>query len=148
MMLLEKKSCSRIEVLASDISSEVLESAKKAAYGSYSMRNVPEPYLRKYFRNNGWSHELDASVKNLVKFMNLNLIDPGRMRAVQGMDIIFCRNVLIYFDDKAKQRAVSLLYDSLRPGGFLFIGSSESLHNVTRAFKPAIFNKVVAYQRM
>jgi chemotaxis protein methyltransferase CheR len=64
------------------------------------------------------------------------------------MDVVFCRNVLIYFDDKAKQKAVSLLYDSLRPGGFLFIGSSESLHSVTRAFKPIVFNKVVAYQRV
>jgi chemotaxis protein methyltransferase CheR len=79
--------------------------------------------------------------------MNINLIDAAKMRTVQGMDIAFCRNVLIYFDDKAKQKAVSLLYDSLRPGGFLFIGSSESLHNITRAFKPVMFNKVVAYQR-
>ncbi len=148
MMLLEKKGCTRIDIVGSDISNEVLESAKKAVYGSYSMRNVTEPFLKKYFRSNGWTHELDASVKSLVRFMNINLMDPGKMRTLQAMDVIFCRNVLIYFDDKAKQRAVSLLYDSLRPGGFLFIGSSESLHNVTRAFKPVIFNKVVAYQRV
>ncbi len=148
MMLMEKKSCSRIEVVASDISNEVLESARKAVYGSYSMRNVPEPYLKKYFRSNGWTHELDGSVKSAVKFMSINLIDAGKMRTVLGMDVIFCRNVLIYFDDKAKQKAVSLLYDSLRPGGFLFIGSSESLHSVTRAFKPVVYNKVVAYQRV
>ncbi len=148
MMLLEKRCCSRIEVIGSDISNEVLESAKKAVYGSYSMRNVAEPYLSKYFRSNGWTHELDTSVKSMVRFMAINLIDAGKMRAVQGMDVIFCRNVLIYFDDKSKQKAVSLLYDSLRPGGFLFIGSAESLHNITRAFKPVMFNKVVAYQRV
>ncbi len=148
MMLTEKRICSRVEVIASDISNEVLESARKAVYGSYSMRNVPQPFLKKYFRSNGWTHELDATVKNAVKFMNINLIDPDRMRTVQAMDVIFCRNVLIYFDDKAKQKAVSLLYDSLRPGGFLFIGSSESLHSVTRAFRPVVYNKVVAYQRV
>ena len=148
MMLLEKRICSRIDVVASDISNEVLESAKKAVYGSYSMRNVPEPYLKKYFRSNGWTHELDGAVKNLVRYMNINLIDPGKMHTVQGIDVIFCRNVLIYFDDKAKQKAVSLLYDSLRPGGFLLVGSSESLHSVTRAFKPIVFNKVVVYQRV
>jgi chemotaxis protein methyltransferase CheR len=147
MMLMEKRVCNRIEVIASDISNEVIESAKKAVYGSYSMRNVAEPYLKKYFRSNGWTHELDMSVKSAVRFMNINLIDPGKTRAVQGMDLIFCRNVLIYFDDKAKQKAVSLMYDALRPGGYLFVGSSESLHNVTRAFKPVVFNKVVAYQR-
>jgi len=148
MMLMEKRSCNRIEVIASDISNEVIESAKKAVYGSYSMRNVAEPYLKKYFRSNGWTHELDVSVKNAVRFANINLVDSAKTRSVQGMDVVFCRNVLIYFDDKAKQKVVSSLYDSLRPGGFLFIGSSESLHSVTRAFKPVIFNKVVAYQRV
>jgi len=148
MMLMEKRICSRIELVASDISNEVLDSAKRAVYGSYSMRNVPEPFLKKYFRSNGWTHELDTTVKSVVRFMNINLIDPSKMRAIQGMDLIFCRNVLIYFDDKAKQKVVSMLYDSLRPGGFLFIGSSESLHSVTRAFKPVVFNKVVAYQRV
>ncbi len=147
MMLAEKRICSRIEMIASDISNEVLESARKAVYGSYSVRNVPEPFLKKYFRSNGWTHELDASIRSSVRFANINLIDLGKMRTVQGMDIVFCRNVLIYFDDKAKQKAVSLLYDSLRPGGFLFVGSSESLHSVTRAFKPVVFDKVVAYQR-
>jgi chemotaxis protein methyltransferase CheR len=148
MMLMEKKICSRIEVVASDISNEVLESAKKAVYGSYSVRNIPPPFLQKYFKANGWTHELDIAVKSMVRFMNINLIDQPKMRSVQGMDIVFCRNVLIYFDDKAKQKVVSLLYDSLRPGGFLFIGSSESLHSVTRAFKPVVFDKVVAYQRV
>jgi chemotaxis protein methyltransferase CheR len=148
MMLMEKKTCGRIEVTASDISNEVLESAKKAVYGSYSMRNVPAPYLTKYFRKNGWTHELDPSVKSAVRFMHINLVDPGRARVVQEADVIFCRNVLIYFDDKAKQKAVSLLYDCLRPGGYLFIGSSESLHSVTRAFRPVVFNKVIAYQRV
>ncbi|HYA86109.1 MAG TPA: protein-glutamate O-methyltransferase CheR [Nitrospirota bacterium] len=148
IMLLEKKCCTRIDIVGSDISSEVLESAKKAVYGSYSMRNVAEPFLKKYFHTNGWTHELDASVKGLVRFMNINLIDPGNMRTLQAMDVIFCRNVLIYFDDNAKQKAVSLLYDRLRPGGFLFIGASESLHSVTRAFKPVIFNKIIAYQRV
>jgi len=148
IMILEKRCCSRIEIVASDISNEVLEAAKKAVYGSYAMRNVPEPYVKKYFRSNGWTHELDTSVKSMVRFMNINLIDTGKMRTVQGMDVILCRNVLIYFDDKAKQKAVSLLYDSLRPGGFLFVGSAESLHNVTRAFKPVMFDKVVAYQRV
>jgi chemotaxis protein methyltransferase CheR len=148
MMLMEKRICNRIEMIASDISNEVLESARKAVYGSYSMRNVPEPFLKKYFRSNGWTHELDAAVRNAVKFMNINLIDSAKMRIVQGADVIFCRNVLIYFDDRTKQKAVSLLYDSLRQGGFLFVGSSESLHSVTRAFKPVVFNKVIAYQRV
>jgi len=147
MMLMEKKSYTKLEIFGSDISGNVLEAAQKGVFGSYSMRNVVEPYLSKYFKKNGTGHEIDTYVKSMVKFMNINLIDEKKVRALQGVDVIFCRNVLIYFDDKAKQRAVSLLYDSLRPGGFLIIGSAESLHNVTRAFRPVLFNKVVAYQR-
>jgi len=148
MMLAEKTVGARVEVVGSDISDNVLASAKNAAYSSYSVRNIPGPYLKKYFRTNGqMTYELDRSVRDSVSFSNINLVDEKKVRGIRGVDVIFCRNVLIYFDDKAKQRAVSCLYDSLRPGGFLFVGMSESLHNVTRAFRPVIINKVVVYQR-
>jgi len=67
---------------------------------------------------------------------------------LRGVDVIFCRNVLIYFDEKAKQKAVSLLYDALKPNGYLFIGTSESLHSVTRAFRPVVINKIIVYQKV
>ncbi|HAM50423.1 MAG TPA: chemotaxis protein [Nitrospiraceae bacterium] len=147
MLLMEKKMVVRTEMIASDISDAALESAKRAVYSSYAVRNVPELYLRKYFKANGQAYELESSVRDSVKFMNINLTDEKKVKCLRDLDAIFCRNVLIYFDKKAKQRVLSLLYDSLRPGGFLFIGSSESLHNLTRAFKPAIINGVVVYQR-
>jgi len=143
----EKKSDLHLDIHASDISEGVLASARKGVYSSYSVRNIPEPYLKKYFRPNGQSFELDQKVKNSVRFMNLNLTDDWKMKSMYDFDIIFCRNVLIYFDDKAKQKVVSHLYNSLRPGGFLITGSTESLHNVTRAFKPVIINKVIVYRR-
>jgi len=147
MLFMERKPGIKADVTASDISNGVLESAKRAVYGSYSVRNVPEPYLRKYFRLKGHSYELEPSVRNSVRFMNINFLDEKKMRTMCNFDVIFCRNVLIYFDDKAKQKVVSFLYHSMRPGGVLFIGSSESLHNITRAFRPVIMNKVVMYQR-
>lgn len=147
MMCAEKKPDIRMDVFASDISDAVLASAIKGVYNSYSVRNVPELYLKKYFRSHDQNYELDASVKNAVKFMNINLTNEKIMKSMCDMDVIFCRNVLIYFDDKAKQKVVSLLYDSLRPGGVLFTGSTESLHNITRAFKPTITNKVIVYRR-
>jgi chemotaxis protein methyltransferase CheR len=149
LLMTEKKPAVRADIIASDISNEVLEAARKGVYGSYSVRNVPPPYLQKYFRSSGWAQELNGSVKSMVRFLNLNLIDDRKIKGtVRDIDVIFCRNVLIYFDDKAKQKAVSLLYDSLRPGGYLFVGSSESLHSVTRAFKPVTFNKVCVYQKV
>ncbi len=149
MMLMEKRlDFKQVEIYASDISEEALGSAKKAVYNSYSVRNAPESYLTKYFSNSGQVYTLSPSVRHTVKFKNINLIDEKKVRLLKGMDVIFCRNVLIYFDEKAKQKVVSHLYDSLNPGGFLFIGTSESLHNVTRAFRPAIINKVIVYQKV
>jgi chemotaxis protein methyltransferase CheR len=149
IMLAEKYiSPDRFEIHASDLSEGVLASAKRAVYNSYSIRNIPGNYLNKYFSNNGQSYALKSSVKKTVKFSNINLISDTKIKALRGMDIIFCRNVLIYFDARAKQKVVSTLYDCLNPGGYLLVGSSESLHNVTRAFRPSVNNKVIMYQKV
>ncbi len=148
MLMREKRPTVRAEILASDISNGVLASARKGVFSSYSVRNVHQYYLTKYFRKQGEDFALDRQVMDSVRFMNLNLMDEGKLPELRGLDVIFCRNVLIYFDEKAKKKAVSLLYDSLRPGGFLFIGSSESLHNVTRAFRPVTLDKVVVYEKV
>ncbi len=149
MVLLERPELAamRKEIFASDISESVLSSAKTAVYGSYAVRNIPDNYLKKYFTNTNQQYQLSAPVKSLVKLMKVNLIEDKDSKSIRGIDVVFCRNVLIYFDEKAKQKAVSLLYDALRPNGYLFIGTSESLHNVTRAFKPTVINKVIVYQK-
>jgi len=138
----------RKEILASDISESVLASAKIATYGSYAVRNVPPAYLSKYFIADGQNYRLVDSVKAHVKFMKVNLINERDVKNIRGMDVIFCRNVLIYFDEKAKQKALALMYDALRPGGSLIVGTSESLHNITRAFRPMVINRVVIYQKV
>jgi chemotaxis protein methyltransferase CheR len=136
------------EIYASDISEGVLMSAKNAIYNSYAVRNLPKQYLEKYFSPSGQFHELNETVKKTVKFIKANLIDDKHMKHFREMDVIFCRNVLIYFDNKSKQKTVSNLYNSLIKGGYLIIGSSESLHYITRAFRPSAFNKVVMYQKV
>lgn len=138
----------RKEILASDISNGVLETAMKSAYSSYSVRNVPEKHLKKYFSNTGGVYSLDSRIKAMVKFSNINLVEEKQIRTMRNLDIVFCRNVLIYFDNKNKRKAISFLYDSLKPKGYLFIGMSESLHTVTRAFRPIIINKTVVYQKV
>jgi len=150
MLLLEKPETAalRKDIYASDISESVLSSAAAAVYGSYAIRNIPDNYMKKFFTNTNQQYQLSATVKSLVRFMKVNLIEDKDSKSIRGMDVIFCRNVLIYFDEKAKQKAVSLLYDALRPNGYLFIGTSESLHNITRAFKPTVINKVIVYQKM
>lgn len=150
MQLMERPEAAgfRKEILASDISESVLASAKAAVYGSYAVRNIPPAYMSKYFTPDGQNFRLAESVKALVRFMKINLISDRDVRSIRGVDVIFCRNVLIYFDEKAKQKALALMYDALRPGGSLIVGTSESLHNITRAFRPTVINRVVIYQKV
>lgn len=148
MLLKEKKGAVRAEVIATDISRGVIESAKRGVYNNYSVRNVPEAYLKKYFAANGQNFELSPAIKSMVAFQQMNLTDEKIIRSMARKDVIFCRNVLIYFDDRAKQKVVSLLYDSLKPKGYLFTGASESLHSISRAFRPIAINKVIVYQKV
>ncbi|MBI5098487.1 MAG: protein-glutamate O-methyltransferase CheR [Nitrospirae bacterium] len=149
IMLLEKGlNPKQFEIYGSDLSEGALNTAKTAVYSSYSVRNVPAYYMNKYFSISNQSYILSASAKKTVNFMKINLIDDKNIRMLRNVDVIFCRNVLIYFDVKSKQKATSHLYDCLNPGGYLLIGSSESLHNITRAFKPNVLNKVIAYQKV
>ncbi|MDA8090862.1 MAG: hypothetical protein M0Z61_11690 [Nitrospiraceae bacterium] len=137
----------KFSILGSDISSATIESARKGIYNSYSVRNTPEQYIARYFRQCAGNYELSPAIKECVKFIHINLVSDKKINFPVGMDVIFCRNVLIYFDVKSKRKAVSNLYDSLNPGGFLIIGKSEGLHDITRAFKPVIINNTLIYQR-
>ncbi len=137
-----------IEILATDISQPILDQAQRGVYGQYAIRHIPGSLLTKYFTVDDGQYVLSPKVKRLVKFANINLNDPAQVKSIRGMDVIFCRNCLIYFDEKAKQKIVNNLYDSLQPNGFLVIGISESLHDITRAFKPVHANRSVVYQKI
>lgn len=137
----------QFQILASDLSNSVLEMARKGVYKEYAVRNIPEPYLKKYFDVSGNSYILNDKVKRMVKFMNLNLYDSTAVSTISGCDVIFCCNVLIYFDLPSKQKVIQNLYNSLNQGGYLFIGYSESLHGVTKAFKLVHLPKAMAYKK-
>ncbi len=151
MILLEKVRPiypnAQFQILGSDINNAVLETARKGIYKEYSVRNVPPNYLNKYFTKQGNTYILSDDVKKIVKFMNLNLYDSVQMRSILNCDIVFCCNVLIYFDIPSKQQVVSYLYDSLNKGGYLFIGYSESLHGISKAFKLVHLPRAMAYKK-
>lgn len=148
ILMKEKTKGIRTEIIGTDLSHRALESAQNGLYTSYSVRNVPPPYMSKYFRQRGQDYALDPFIKSTVRFKSANLMDDRRGLEFSNFDVVFCRNVLIYFDDRAKKKVSSLLYDSLKPGGYLIIGSSESLHNITRAFKPVTHNRVIVYEKV
>jgi chemotaxis protein methyltransferase CheR len=134
-------------IYGTDISAKVLESAKKAVFNPYSIRNTDEKIMKKYFTGENNLFTLKEQVKRYVKIDFMNLMEESAYRAYRQMDFIFCRNVLIYFDEKMKKKVIDSLYECLKPKGILIIGHAESLHNISRAFKPLVFPGTIAYQR-
>ncbi len=135
------------QIVGSDINQNVLEQAKQGIYKEYAIRNIPKNILNKYFKQEGGLYHLSNEVKKLVRFININLYDPNQVKLVSQCDVIFCANVLIYFDMPSKQQVVSYLYNALNKGGYLFIGYSESLHGISKSFKLVNLPKAMAYQK-
>ncbi len=133
------------EIVGTDIDRNVIKTAQNGIYREYSIRNMPKHFLRKYFEFNGGSYALRPEIKKYVSFKILNLYDERAMRMMLNYDIILCENVLIYFDVNSKIKVVSLLYNALNSGGYLFIGFAETLHGITRAFKIVNFPKTIGY---
>lgn len=139
------------EIVGTDLDTDVVQRARAGVYGNYAIRNVPPALLAKYFtrRDDGRTalYELAPQVRRLASFRQGNLADPAATRRMQDVDAVFCANVLIYFDQPAKERVVSSLYGALRDGGYLFVGVSETLYGVTQAFQPVRFAQSVAYRK-
>jgi chemotaxis protein methyltransferase CheR len=136
-----------VEIIGTDINNAVIETAKTGLYREYSIRNTQPYYLKKYFKPVGNAFEIDPVIKKVVSFKNFNLFDDISMRSMANFDIIFCANVLIYFDTKSKMKVVSNLYNSLNKGGYLFIGYAETLHTVSKAFTIVSFPKTIGYKK-
>lgn len=136
-----------IEIIGTDISYAVIETAKSGVYKEYSVRNIPPYYLKKYFKINGNTFEVNPEIKQMVTFKILNLYDDVSMKTMTNFDVIFCANVLIYFDTASKIKVVSHLYNSLNRGGYLFIGYSETLQGISKAFNLVSFPKTVGYKK-
>lgn len=151
MMLIEEGLPLRgfsIDIMGSDISDNVLRAAEAGVYDKYSLRNTPEVYIKKYFAPNGDAFAVSQRVRDYVKYRRINLINPFEMKVIRNVDIVFCRNVLIYFDDASKKKVISNIYDSMAKGAYLLVGFSESLHNITRLFRPVSIDRSVVYVKV
>lgn len=135
------------EIVGTDISNAVIDTARRASYKEYSVRNTPVYFLKKYFKTTSTSFDLDPKIKNMAYFKLLNLSDDLSMRTMINFDVIFCANVLIYFDQTSKIKVINHLYNSLYKSGYLFIGYSETLHGISKAFKIISFPKTIGYKK-
>ncbi|MCJ2163288.1 MULTISPECIES: protein-glutamate O-methyltransferase CheR [unclassified Pseudodesulfovibrio] len=136
-----------IRITANDLSDRVLESARKGIYNDYTLRTTPPDIVARYFVMDNGQNKIKQEVKRLVSFGQINLRDRVQVKRVERSQVIFCRNVIIYFDDEMKKRVINAFYDNLLPGGYLIIGHSESLHNITRAFKPIHYPGAIIYKK-
>ncbi len=136
-----------VMIEAGDLSEAALMQARDGIYNAYTLRNVPPSYLQKYFVKEGENYRIKDEIKKMVRFYPLNLTDDTQMRRITKKDVIFCRNVMIYFDESVKKKVVNYFYDILKLNGYLIIGHSESLHNITRAFKIVHFPGALAYKK-
>jgi len=136
-----------IEIVGTDISQRVLQHARRAVYGKSSFRATDEKYVKRFFIEQDDGLKVCDEIRDLVTISHLNLFDVNRMIMLGKMDLIFCRNVIIYFDLAAKKRVVDSFFNALYEGGFLLLGHSESLMNVTTQFTLRHFKNDMIYQR-
>jgi chemotaxis protein methyltransferase CheR len=137
-----------VEIIASDIDTNVLENAKKGIYSERSVQNLPKSIIQKYFKfiGNGY-YQICDELRNSVEFTRVNIIDTKETKRYRGFDIVFCRNLLIYFDDLSRKIAVENLFDSMNPGGFICLGHSESMSRISPIFKIRKFPEAIVYQK-
>ncbi len=136
----------KIDLIGVDINREVLQQAVQGRFSKFSIRNVPEEYLNEFFKPAGTGFQIDDRIRSMVKFYKGNISDAEQMNKLGKFSIIFCRNVLIYFDQESKKKTLQNFYSMLHPQGYLFIGHSESLHGISQAFKLILLNKAIVYQ--
>jgi len=136
-----------IKITANDLSEAVLTSARRGVYSEYALRTTPKEIVTRYFTQENNTFKLEPKIKHLVSFGQINLNDRQQLARVDRSHIVFCRNVIIYFDDDMKRRVISAFYDNLLPDGALLIGHSESLHNISRAFKPEHHKGTIVYRK-
>ena len=135
-----------IEILATDLNDRSVETAKAGIYGDYALRSTTDFFKRKYFSTVDQKKlEVRPEVKKLITFSRLNLQDDSKMLFMKGMDLIFCCNVLIYFDGPSKSKVISHFFSDLNFGGYFFLGTSESLVKLNEQFHLVHFPGTIAY---
>jgi chemotaxis protein methyltransferase CheR len=125
----------RFDILGTDLSKEVLDKAQKGLYSQFEVqRGLPIQMLLKYFTQRGETWEISPNIRSMVKFRQANLLES--FSSFGQFDIIFCRNVLIYFDQATKASILERMAKQMAPDGYMVLGAAETVVGITNAFKP------------
>ena len=137
-----------VNIQASDIDTTVLETAARAVYNERSVMRLPANYLKKHFqRTKDGTYALSRDIVDCVDRSVINVSETAEMMHRPKVDIIFCRNMLIYFDDNMRRKVIDHFFDLLNDGGFLFLGHSESISRTTSLFRVRKFKESTVYQK-
>jgi len=137
----------RLEIVGVDIAQRVVEAARAGAYRDHAFRSADSERMRRWFRFRGGRWVVDDELRRLVRFEQANLVDPRGLAGIGRVDVVFCRNVMIYFDVPARQRVLRGFHHALREGGFLLLGHAESLINATADFELFHLQEELVYRR-
>jgi chemotaxis protein methyltransferase CheR len=137
-----------IEIVGSDIDTHALDAARAGAYGERALARLPDAVREDYFEPaKRHRRRIIGDLRESVAFTHANLVDGASLREQGAFDVIFCRNVLIYFDEASRLTAAQNLYDRLRPGGYLCLGHTESMSRIDDRFTVRRFEDAVVFQR-
>ena len=137
-----------IEIVGSDIDTRVVEAAREGLFGRRALMRLTPDLIARYFTQEGEdSWRILDELRSSVRFTPVNLVEPGETRPHGRFDVIFCRNVLIYFDDASRRTAAENLYENLAPGGFICLGHTESMSRISPLFDVARYADAIVYRR-
>jgi chemotaxis protein methyltransferase CheR len=137
-----------IEIVASDIDTEVLTRAKLGIYADRAIQYLSESTVAKYMHEIGdGQFQVIEDLRKSIEFVPANLMEVSRSRTFRGFDVIFCRNLLIYFDDLSRREAAESIFAALAPEGFVCLGHSESMSRISSLFELRKFPEAIVYQR-
>ena len=138
-----------VEIIGTDINKRVLRIAKNGTYSkkSLSFRRIPQNWLQQYFSDTATDYKIIEPIQNMVSFDYLNLLDATAEWKKEEYDVIFCRNVLIYFDEETIKKVVSTFYDALKKGGYLFLGHAETISKLDIGFETIYTDGTFYYRK-
>jgi chemotaxis protein methyltransferase CheR len=137
-----------IEIVASDIDTSVIQKARLGIYDERALQHVSAETIKKYMtRMNDGRHQVVSAIRDSIKFSQVNILDPNVAGRHVGFQVVFCRNLLIYFDDLSRREAAEAIFASLAPGGFVCLGHSESMSRISSLFNVRKFPDAIVYQK-
>ncbi|EGW23316.1 CheR family methyltransferase [Methylobacter tundripaludum] len=136
-----------VEIISSDIDTDIITRARRGHYSPRSVQHLPPRLLQKYFVPCVGGYQISDDLRDAVEFTRVNLMEAADVRAYRGFDVIFCRNLLIYYDDMSRRQAAETFFDALNPGGFICLGHSESMSRISSLFRVRKFPEAIVYQK-